>query len=119
MSFVEDFIVVRLFRVSQSFWPLLSLVVFAKLDTLFFEVWVLWWSQSYFVQMTFTTCCTDVLPLAALSSLDVCFRFFWFVCGFCLSRCFLLDCERNPGWGDYGCFYPALVTTDGFFARSG
>ena len=34
----------------------------------------------------------------------------------CLLRCFLLDCERNPGWGDYGCFHPALVMTEGSIA---
>ena len=34
MSVIEDFIVVRLFRVSRSFWLLLILLVSAKLDTL-------------------------------------------------------------------------------------
>ena len=27
-----------------------------------------------------------------------------------LSLFFLLVCERNPDWGDYGCFIPAIAT---------
>ena len=26
---------------------------------------------------------------------------------------FLRDCERNPGWGDFGWCHPALVMTNG------
>ena len=30
----------------------------------------------------------------------------------------VLDCERNPGWGDTVAFHPALVMTDGSLALS-
>ena len=50
-----------------------------------------------------------------MQELDGFFGCFVLVCGV-LLRCFLLDCERNPAWGDYGFFYPALVMTEGFTA---
>ena len=70
MSVFKEFIVVRLCRVSRSFWLFLNLIVSAKLDTLL-DMQVFRWPQSWFDQMTFTTCGTDELPLAALSSLAV------------------------------------------------
>ena len=40
-------------------------------------------------------------------------------CGCCsavFSLLVSLDCERNPGWGDYGCCYPTRIMTDGSYA---
>ena len=70
VSVVEDFIVVRLYKVSQSFWLLLKLIVSAKFDT-FLDVGFLRWSQSWLEKMISTICCIDDLPLAVLSSLAV------------------------------------------------